>query len=199
MKTRLACHLVRTWSALKDAPPAAHLATCADCRTHFAATATLETALRSRVPARSAAPANLESNILRAVRAAEAAPAPAASRSRRSPWPAIGLAGATAAAAAFAFLKLPQKAEPELAPESSAVVAANAADATALLSSVGQFSERLADKVIPNAGAVIASNPLQDEFSAVYADARSALDFLALNFLPRTTASSASIPPRGTG
>ncbi len=64
-------------------------------------------------------------------------------------------------------------------------------DAALLVDAVESFSHRLTDSVIPSAGQLVKTNPLQDELGSVYADMRSAIDFLALNFLPSSTRTAA--------
>ena len=59
-----------------------------------------------------------------------------------------------------------------------------AAEAQALVATVSEASERLVGEVLPQTGTMIAQNPLQTEMKAVAEDARSAVDFLKLNFLP---------------
>jgi hypothetical protein len=46
------------------------------------------------------------------------------------------------------------------------------------------ISDWVFNQVVPPAGTLVANNPLQHELNSVYSDAHSALDFLALNFLP---------------
>jgi hypothetical protein len=62
-----------------------------------------------------------------------------------------------------------------------------ATEAAVIVDAVETFSNRLVDSVIPSAGKLVAQNPLQEEIGSVYSDMRSALDFLALNFLPAST------------
>ncbi|MEO6244258.1 MAG: hypothetical protein ABIQ12_02375, partial [Opitutaceae bacterium] len=57
---------------------------------------------------------------------------------------------------------------------------------------VGTLSRRLVETVIPTAGEFAANNPLRQEFDAIYSDARSAVGFLALNFLPESAARKVS-------
>jgi len=46
------------------------------------------------------------------------------------------------------------------------------------------LNERLQNDVAPLANSLAQENPLQQEIGAVYSDAQSALQFLAMNFLP---------------
>ena len=52
------------------------------------------------------------------------------------------------------------------------------------------------NSVVPSAQTLVADNPLQHELDSVYSDTRSALDFLALNFLP-TAPATPSLQPAG--
>jgi hypothetical protein len=72
-------------------------------------------------------------------------------------------------------------------------VAAN--ESAVILSTVEAMSTQLVDTVIPAAGEFVAHNPLQEELGLVYSDVRSALDFLALNFLPTAAAPQNSTTP----
>jgi hypothetical protein len=65
----------------------------------------------------------------------------------------------------------------------------------AILETVETLSTQLMESVIPRAGGIVSTNPLQEELGLVYSDMRSALDFLALNFLP-TAPPSSELPPR---
>jgi hypothetical protein len=52
------------------------------------------------------------------------------------------------------------------------------------------------NSVAPSARTLVADNPLQHELDSVYSDTRSALNFLALNFLP-TSPATPSLQPAG--
>ena len=183
---RFTCRLVRGWIAVfgdtatgePRGPGAAHVATCADCRQFFGACDELDHALR-RAAAREwrDAPPALEQNILRAVRLS----APPATRGfRAAPF---ALAGATAGAllAAVVFL---QRTPP--AARRSHVVAASVDPA--MLAAAREFiaavPANLFGQMRPEAQAILQQDPLQDEVEAVKSDARTAVRFLARNFLP---------------
>lgn len=194
MKTRPACRLARSLSALRDTPPA-HAAGCPDCRAWFAAAAAVETRLRrDAAPARAtlaaAVPDDLERRLLAAVAAdragRDAAPV-ARSRPRLPGWLPVSALGAAALAAAV-VVTLPRR---------SAETAAVRAEAAALLAAVDDFSDRLVDRTLPRTGTFIADNPLQQELAAVYTDARAALDFLAFNFVPGKPPPSAAVHRTG--
>lgn len=183
MKTRLACRVARALCALRETSSSAHVAGCADCQSYFRTATTLESALRREAPAtRAAVPANFERDLLRAVREAAAeenlitSPRPRASLPAL-PWRSLATFGAVAAALVLGAFLFQRRAEP-LAP--------TRAEALAFLDTVGTATERLTEEVIPTAGTLIADNPLQTEFTALESDARAAVDFLALNFLPRS-------------
>lgn len=176
MKPRLACRLARTVSAVRDHAASRHLATCPDCQAWLATSAQLDAALRHAAPAaRPAAAGDLDARILAAVREADVTPAPAHAVPARR-W--LALASGVAAAALLALTISPRLGPERLDP---------ADEAAAFAATVGTLSDQLVEQVLPSAGTLIAENPLQDELSAVYTDARSALDFLVLNFLPGST------------
>lgn len=185
---RFTCRLVRLRSSLFGPGGAVsrHAASCAECRAYFAAAAALDARLRhgARVAPASAGAAaprvGFESDLLRAVRQSRAeavAAAPGArrtSRARAGLWSA-GLACAVVAIALLASYGTGRRSTDLLAAESAAMAEV-----------VRIASTRLVDTVIPVAGNAVAENPLQQELGAVAADVRSALDFLAMNFLPHS-------------
>ncbi len=179
---KLACRLARLSSTLRDDAAPRHAATCPACQAYFAAQSGLETELRRSAPAaRGATPDDLERGIMAAVHRSRA-PEPEARRSL--PWgtfATFGTAAAVIVLGALYFQRSGQPASREIA----------AADAQALLQSVSSLSADFSGRVLPTAGALVTDNPLQAEATAVYQSARSALDFLALNFLP-TAAEPAS-------
>jgi hypothetical protein len=185
------CRVVRRWCALTGSAAVPHVHSCGDCRAYFQAAAALEHSLRSSVPAESDVASGLEQRILRAVR--ESTPAPQLSGRRRAAvWPAAVALPALAAAALVVLW--PKQPAPRLAAQPVAVANASAVDAAAVVSAVESFSNRLVDTVIPTTAEFVATNPLQQEMDSLYADARSALGFLAMNFLP--PASRENRPPR---
>lgn len=204
---RLVCRAVRQWCALRDAAGSRHAATCADCQAYFASVRNIDAELRreARSPDAALSPSGaLADRIIRAVRV-ETTPRP---RERSffggGLWLGLGGVAAAAAVAALLALRVPDGGQP-VAPTmaihgteaptpatgSSAAVAAS--DLRMVVDAVDSLSTTLSDSVIPRAGELMANNPLQHELDSVYADARSALDFLALNFLPRSA--SATPPP----
>lgn len=185
---RLACRAVQAWASLAgdgEAPQAGswavrHSATCAGCRDFFAKGGELSTALRlAAVDGREAVPAGLDRRINAAVRRASGAPAVVRSSNRSWAW----AAGSVAALAVLAFVATRQPADEERVPPSVvAVVHSDAADA-------GIWDEGGAWEVWqPKTEALLEGEPLRREADALYADARVAWGFLALNFLPASVA-----------
>lgn len=182
-RARLFCRIVRHWLSEESA----HVAACADCQRFFAASRSLESALRRDSSRVSVGPdAGFEQRLLNAVRRAEAAPArEEASRHRNGIW----VAGAALAAVAFGVFVF-QRESGKLG-QAEVASGATAADAAVIVDAVQSLSDRLVETVIPSAGAMVADNPLQREFDSLQTDARSALRFLAMNFLPAAPAAGA--------
>jgi hypothetical protein len=182
---RLYCRLVRTFSA--PGRPARHAESCADCRRYFQASDQLDAALRrDAIRFAPPAPAGLERGIMQAIHAAMpptevARPrTPARSASPRAGWWA-GISVAVAAAIALAVgLVQPPASKPANPNLPSGVTVADSAAPSA----VEAAGERWWNVLVPPAEKIATAAPLQDELEAVYSDTRSALDFLALNFLP---------------
>jgi hypothetical protein len=153
----------------------------------------LETGLRLDA-ARAALPVSspdFAPQIIRSVReTASEATAEAHSTLRRS-W----MLGGLAATAVLAAIVISTNLRPRFG--GPATTNLTTADGTAVLvSAVQSLSTGLVDSVIPSAGALVAENPLQRELGSVYSDVRSALDFLALNFLPTATQPATTAPSR---
>lgn len=169
--SRLLCRVIRFVSSSTGLPPTRHLARCEDCRAYFVAEAKLEGSLR-RAARQSATdvPAGLEDRILNSI----SYPAPPVRRpaaARRLSWT-ISLAGAAAAVLVALILfraphEGPQMVEhenvPPVVPEQT-------------MEKLDAWRQRIAS--------LNPTNPLELEIDAVRADTRSALRFLALNFLP---------------
>lgn len=189
-RPRLLCRVARLWHSTVGSTNSGHAASCPDCRRYFGVCDELESALRREANAvETDAPLGMENRILRAIAAeAHAEPAPAAPRFAIA-------AAATAAAIALAigaarWWPQPQRAEQTAGVDSSSEIAGLAAAAEA-------FSDEWLNTKLPEAGAAAVDNPLREELDSVYADARSALNFLAMNFLPTTPANAA--PNRASG
>lgn len=155
-------------------PGAAHVAVCADCQVYFAACNELDAALtRGATHAWQEAPSRLEQDIMRAVR--QSAPVP---RESRRIW--FALAG-TATAAVVTLVVFQRQFS--FSPAIGDVNTPKTAEVSA---------QQLWTTLEPSAGAVIDGEPLNNEVDAVVSDARTAVHFLALNFLPTPPASSNS-------
>jgi hypothetical protein len=117
---------------------------------------------------------------------------PAAAQPARNFWrlPLISFAG-LAACAALAFMMLqpePATSDPGTVPPGSIAISNSTGDSA-------PAPAELWAAIKPEAQALLAQDPLQSEVDAVVSDARSALQFLALNFLP--TASPETPAQRG--
>jgi hypothetical protein len=182
---RLVCRMVRPWSAVFDVRRSRHVTSCADCQAYFQSGDVLDAALRRDAVAiareSSSASEGLEREIMRAVRNARPSPGRHAAR---GPWM---LGGISAAAAAAAVVAVSLNRTPVMVGHAETPNAIAATEAAVIVDAVETFSNRLVDSVIPSAGKLVAQNPLQEEMGSVYSDMRSALDFLALNFLPAST------------
>ena len=188
---RLACRIVRQWSAISGNTHLTHATTCASCRHYFEAMHGLETELR-RDADRAALPVSsrdFAQQIIRSVREAASEPA----EKTRPVFGRMWTFGGIAATGALAAIWISANLKPRL--DEHATANLTMADGTAVVvSAVQSLSSGLVDSVIPSAGELVAENPLQRELGSVYSDVRSALDFLALNFLPASSA-PATVPP----
>ena len=194
-RPRLMCRLVRQWSAILSDGKPSHARGCPDCQAYFQRGDDFEQALRDDAVEVSAvnfaASSSLDTKIIRVIR--EMRPQEAQTRSRH---PSRGWAvGAFAAAAATAVIAVWLRVDPlsNSAPRVAATTPAD--DAVVIIKTVEELSTELIGSMIPAAGAAVAENPLQRELGSVYSDMRSALDFLAMNFLPTAQIES----PPGSG
>lgn len=195
-RPRLTCRVVQGWvSIIGDGTEprgaawgARHVAACDGCRAFFHVGEALESSLRRSAPAeRKAAPAGLEEQIIAALRRSER-PAP---RTR----PIVGggafvLMGAAACAALALFVVLKNGRAPEASGVSApTTVAAGEGSGGALVIVAGEV-DSVWSKLQPDTAELLEAAPLQREVDAFYSDARSALGFLALNFLPSSVAAT---------
>lgn len=197
----LSCRAVRAWRSIVSESAAGrglgarHVAHCADCQRFFAEQASLEHGLRHDALRRiEPAPAGLEQAILRSVRASSPArPAP------RKSAPVIPylLAGAAAAVVAGAFLLHTPPAEPPQGP-SVAVTTPTPRATTQVASPTANQPVALSELAVPVKQA-IAESSLQSEVDSVYADARKAVRFLAVNFVPGAASQTNATQPRADG
>jgi hypothetical protein len=166
-----------------------HIDSCADCRQFFHASDELESALRrDAVKYAPEPPTGLEHRIMQAVERSTR-PAPAT----RSPL-ALILAGSAVAAVALLALLVKYPVLPgrdNTTPNQTAQVD----DALVVAKSISTLWQ---NSVVPKAQTLVTDNPLQHELDSVYSDTRSALNFLALNFLP-TSPASPVLQPAGAG
>ncbi len=178
LSPRFTCRVVRQWVSVIGNPATAdrnsHVAQCADCQAFFAAGDELEMMLRRDASAQRVVPAaSLEDQIIHAVRRSNR---PA----RRSYTPLLSFAG-VAAAVAFAFIAMRPT---TTGPRAVAANPTNPIDAgTEVGADAEQFSALISD-MQPKAVEFLRQDPLQDEVDAVVANARTAVGFLAKNFLP---------------
>ena len=191
-RSRFVCRVVRLWYSVFG-PTAGgrsrHIETCADCRQYFHAGDELESALR-RDAARFAPvpPEGLERRIMQTVERSTRTARPA-----RSPL-ALILAGSVVAAVALIALFVKNPAFPRHGGSTTnQTVQMN--DALVVAKSISTLWQ---NSVVPSAQTLLADNPLQHELDSVYSDTRSALNFLALNFLP-TTQATPTLQPAGAG
>lgn len=187
-RTRWSCRIVRGWVSIcsegrRRGLAARHIAGCAECRGYFAAADELEASLRgSAVRQFAPSPAGLDQRIMQAI----------AHSTRESVEPArpgrIGLFAigsvAVAAAVAIAVIQPWRNAPPLADPVAATDLAITTAPADSAVASWTSLTAPVTS--------LLAHDPLQAEAASVYADARSAARFLALNFLPSTTTAGPS-------
>lgn len=186
----LVCRATRLWCAVMDASTSVHVAQCDACQHYFANVSALSAALRAEASGTLAAldPA-APPRTWRAVRDAQASQTPTTRETptRRRELPVLASLTALAALAVVAILIQPGR-EPvdSLSPVRVASIQSTpvSPEAVLLVEAMQSWSQQWSESIVPSAGELAANNPLQAEISSVYADARAALDFLALNFLP---------------
>ena len=181
---RLVCRVVQGWVSVAGdgaapsppAPGGRHVAGCACCREFFQRAHELEAGLRRTAEGqRAAVPPGLERRIARAVRQQAPSAGRIFPRAVRGAFVALG-ATAGVALTVMVFQKT-------AAPEWGAVRPSRGA-AAGRQTTHESADGGLLGRIQPGANALLGAEPLQHEVEAFYADARSALGFLALNFLP---------------
>ncbi len=181
---RFACRAVQGWVSFVGegtAPPAGafgsgHVASCACCREYFARSTTLEATLRSGSVALCEAPAaGLDRRIISAVHRSAR---PARRAGARFPGGVMAWGGAVAVVALAAVLVQRQS------PSNHGMTLPLAVAPTAESYAENADADTVWSRLQPDAKALLEGEPLQREVDAFFADARSALGFLALNFLP---------------
>ncbi|MGH8019789.1 MAG: hypothetical protein ACREIA_16205 [Opitutaceae bacterium] len=193
MNSTLSCRIARLRAAFTG-KPSAHTETCASCQAWFAAEAALDEQLarESRPLTRRPAPEGIEQLVMAGIRARQQS---ARNSTRRSAPRRRGLVfgsalAATAAAVAVIFLARDPAPSPDSEYNMAAAETWQPEEVAAMVASVEAIPGRLRATLVPSATRLANANPLMNEVDSVYADARSALDFLALNFLPSDTAAS---------
>lgn len=183
-RPRLVCRIVRRCAVFSERRPG-HARSCPSCQSYFQTNDTLESTLRQAARSSRGDPfapsPDFESSLLRAVRTS--APRGAPSWPEMRPHRAWALAG-IGAAAVIAAIALMLPFNPPSTEFVRVASSSPADDAAVILETVESLSTEFMGSVVPSAGQLVATNPLQHELNAVYSDARSALHFLALNFLP---------------
>lgn len=197
---RFACRLARgllatldrTDAATPRGPGSGHIAGCADCQRFFAACDDLDLALtRDATRLDQSAPAGLERRIALAV-ARSTAPRP---EPARPALPMFALLGAAACAAVAIFVFQTGEKPAETTPPPAANIVA-VIDSTRTALATHSLRSKISDTIDTAANGVLREDPLTIEARALEADARSALRFLALNFLPHAPEALVSPPPR---
>jgi len=172
---RFICRLVRFWSPLTGGASSRHTAACADCQRYFAVCDSLESSLRHGASQqREGTPHGLEQRIIRAVNLSK--PPPSTSLLRPGLLALTGIA----AAVALAVIQFTKPPYPAHAYVPAVDVLGPAAGTVAADTTPGIEW----DKALPAASAFLQQDPLKDEAKSVYHDAKSAVNFLAQNFLP---------------
>lgn len=183
-KTRLICHLSRLRAALTGTRSSSHLSHCPDCQARLTTHTLIEHQLRTTAPRPApTAPDDLAFRITQAVRQAE--PKRPARHDRRLETFAL-LAGAAATIVLCLHL-VRQQAAPRRDVRTPNV-ATSTADLGALVAGVDSLRTQLFATVAPTTRILTTEDPLSQEIASVQADARTALGFLALNFLPSESA-----------
>ncbi len=185
--SRWSCRIVRAWVSMAGdgghgrGAGSRHIARCSDCQRFFAAADDFEGALRRSAPAQRRAPGpGMDQRIMRAVR--ESAPQPARHRGHSRLIP-LFVGAAAAVALTFAFLQI-RHGSASIGPKEQVVTTGEAPSGS------GRTDENhagIADSILAvtqPVSSALQKDPLQTEVNNVYADARSAVRFLALNFLP---------------
>ncbi|HEU5078682.1 MAG TPA: hypothetical protein VFT72_05690 [Opitutaceae bacterium] len=192
---RFVCRLARRWTVLFGSSDALdshgwagrHIEHCEDCQAYFGAASDFDALLRSEARRSPPARLGLENDIIAAFRQADVreheveAPVRTRSRSRVSLAFAGGAMVAAAAAIAFVTVSLHKP-----APKNE-VAAATPEDVRETLAAARGASQTLWASVKPSADVLVRTDPLNDEINSVVSDARSAVNFLALNFVPDAT------------
>jgi hypothetical protein len=181
---RFICRVVRLQIALSGdtKKTTGHAANCPDCLAYFRTNDALVTDLhRDAAQERQFPPDDLAARIALAVRQST----PRQRRSHTAVW--RTLAGVTAVVALSVFLVRQNLPIQPTATKTQVATEIHPADVAALVANVDSLRIRFLDSVEPTAAKLATQNPLTQELNSVQADARSALGFLALNFIPTSS------------
>lgn len=154
----------------------AHLESCASCRAFYEGQRTLDRALQHPVADKEPYPAGLNTAIMRAIRSPdEEVQVPAVRRRQFSPWlTPLAFASVALLAAVYLLVREPKLDEPVLANVEPAPIEDVVVQETPPSDYIRSWS-------------IAINQPLDNELESVVADARSAVQFLAFNFLPEET------------
>ncbi len=150
-----------------------HLDTCPSCRRFYARQQGVAEVLQRPVADEEPYPVDLNASILRAIeRADRYNENPAPQRHRLSPWLApLAFASVALLAAIYLLVRKPEMDRPAMASEETAPIEQVVVQETAPSHYIRSWSLAI-------------NQPLDNELESVVADARSAVQFLAFNFLP---------------
>ena len=177
-RSRVVCRIARQWAAWRGETPA-HAATCPECREYFHSLEVLDHRLRrGACEAQPVMSTGFERRILSAVRASTRE---AAAVEPPRLWLPVAAGAVAVAVVAVALISSNRTVRPGAG---GSALEVTRADAAVLVGAVQTFSDRFVGSVLPSTGEFVANNPLQQEAESLYADARSAVGFLAMNFLP---------------
>ena len=184
----LTCRIVRVWSMVRreDATLLPHAESCTHCRLFFHSMDQLTSSLQqSAGKEKIEFSPTLENRIINAVRSSAREPQP-----RRHRALTFAFAGGAAAVVGVSIwsLTLRQAVGPK-----PGMTHDYAAEVSELVTAVQSLPGQLRSTLETPAVEVTENSPLQREARSVVSDARSALDFLALNFLPAGRSGESSV------
>ncbi len=173
------CQVIRFWSCVRhhDAPPTRHLEHCKDCRRFFVSREQFQLDLRNDARRTAAPPSGIEDRILQALDHSER---PVVRQPRRS-------AVTASLAVCVVLLGLTTLWQLSLLPSpgnSTSTGEDYAVEVAALVAAVRAMPSDLRRTLEAPTAQLVQDNSLGREVQNVYSDAKSALDFLAANFLP---------------
>lgn len=162
-----------------------HIEHCADCQAFYAANDEFDALLKADARRSAAAPAGLENAIIAGFRQSSPRQERAIERRRsRSPMFAFAGAAMVAAALAVAFTLSLNKPKPK---NDLVESGATPEDVQQTLEAARGASQTLWASVKPSAEVLKEADPLNHELNSVFSDARNAVNFLALNFVPNAS------------